>query len=70
MENLRAHIDRLGISQNAFADRIGVSKGYLSQILAGNRKPSREMIEKIDVATGGSVPPAVWFKPNATGDAA
>lgn len=62
MENLRAHIDRLGISQNAFADRIGVSKSYLSQILSGKREPSREMIQKIDMATGGSVPPSVWFK--------
>lgn len=62
MENLRQHIDSIGISQNAFADRIGVSKGYVSQILSGKRMPSREMIKKIDSATNGSVPPSVWFE--------
>lgn len=62
MENLREHIARLGVSQSTFADRIGVSRGYLSQILSGARSPSREMIQKIDQATGGSVPPGVWFQ--------
>ncbi len=61
MENLRDHVQRLGVSQSAFAARLGVSKGYLSQILSGKRIPSREMIQKIDRETDGQVPPAVWF---------
>ena len=63
MQKLRHHIDRLGISQTAFAERLGVSKGYLSQILSGKREPSRELIQRIDQATEGHVPPAVWFQP-------
>lgn len=62
MQNLREHIDSLGISQNAFADRIGVSKGYLSQILSGKREPSRDLIQKINAATDGAVPPSIWFQ--------
>lgn len=61
MEKLRSYIARLGISQNAFADQIGVSKGYLSQIASGKREPSREMIQKINVVTNGDVPPTAWF---------
>lgn len=61
MQNLRDHIDTLGISQSAFADQLGLSKGYLSQILSGQRAPSRELIQKIDRVTHGEVPPSVWF---------
>lgn len=62
MEHLKNHIAKVGIGQNAFADRIGVSRGYLSLILARRRKPSRAMIEKIAAETGGAVPPSVWFE--------
>lgn len=62
MQNLIEHIKSLGISQSAFAAQIGVSKGYMSQILSGQRSPSRDMIQRIDLATGGRVPPSVWFK--------
>ena len=36
--------DRLKLSQAAFADKIGLSKGYLSQILSGKSGPSAELI--------------------------
>lgn len=62
MKYLTDHIKNLGITQNAFAAQIGVSKGYLSQILSGQRSPSRDMIQKIDHATEGKVPPSVWFQ--------
>lgn len=65
MESLREYIDRIGVSQNTFAEHIGVSKGYLSLILSGRRSPSRMMIQKIDRATDGRVPPAVWFNDSA-----
>lgn len=69
MQNLREHIDRLGITDSAFADRLGVSKGYMSLILSGKRAPSRELIQKIDKVTAGRVPPAVWFQPTTSGGA-
>lgn len=61
MENLHDHINRLGITQSAFAAQLGISKSYLSQIMSGQRVPGRAMIAKINIATGGKVPPSVWF---------
>ncbi|MDH3897900.1 MAG: helix-turn-helix transcriptional regulator, partial [Deltaproteobacteria bacterium] len=34
--------ERLGLSQTEFADRIGITKGYLSAIESGKRKPGRK----------------------------
>ena len=62
MQSLRHHIDRLGITDSAFAARLGVSKSYLSQILSGARTPSRDLIQKISDTTAGDVPPSAWFK--------
>ena len=35
--------ERLGLSQTAFADKIGITKGYLSAIESGKRKPGRKI---------------------------
>ncbi len=39
--------ERLGLSQTEFADRIGITKGYLSAIESGKRKPGRKIFEGI-----------------------
>ena len=39
--------ERLGLSQKEFAERIGVSKGYLSAIESNKRKPGRKIFEGI-----------------------
>lgn len=70
MEKFHAYIKRRGISQNDLAGEIGVSKGYLSQIIKGKRSPSREIIQKIATATEGFIPPDVWFDVPASSDAA
>jgi predicted DNA-binding transcriptional regulator YafY len=36
-----------GMSQNALADRLGISKGQLSKIVCGRRKPSAAVAQKI-----------------------
>jgi transcriptional regulator with XRE-family HTH domain len=38
---------RLGLSQTGFADKIGITKGYLSAIESGKRKPGRKIFEGI-----------------------
>jgi DNA-binding transcriptional regulator YdaS (Cro superfamily) len=43
----------------ALADRLGTSKGYLSDIAKGSRRPSIEMARAIEKATGGQVPAIV-----------
>jgi transcriptional regulator with XRE-family HTH domain len=39
--------ERLGLSQTVFADKIGITKGYLSAIESGKRKPGRKIFEGI-----------------------
>jgi transcriptional regulator with XRE-family HTH domain len=45
----------------AWAREFGISRSYLSEILNG-KSPGRDTIAKIDAATGGRVPPSVWFQ--------
>ena len=39
--------ERLGLSQKEFADKIGITKGYLSAIESNKRKPGRKIFEGI-----------------------
>jgi transcriptional regulator with XRE-family HTH domain len=39
--------ERLGLSQTEFADKIGITKGYLSALESGKRKPGRKIFEGI-----------------------
>jgi transcriptional regulator with XRE-family HTH domain len=44
---MRRILARRNISQNWFADRLGTSSGYMSQLMNGTRNPSPKMREKI-----------------------
>ena len=39
--------ERLGLSQKQFADKLGITKGYLSAIESNKRKPGRKIFEGI-----------------------
>ena len=39
--------ERLGLSQKEFADRLGITKGYLSAIESNKRRPGRKIFEGI-----------------------
>lgn len=47
----QSEVERLlakrNLSQNAFAERLGISSGYLSQLMRGSRYPSAELRAKI-----------------------
>ena len=47
----QSEVERLlakrNLSQNAFADRLGISSGYMSQLMRGSRYPSAELRAKI-----------------------
>ena len=43
IENILAHKN---LSQNGLAGKLGISSGYISQLLNGKRLPSPEMREK------------------------
>jgi len=44
---LKRHLAKRNLSQNSFARRIGVTSGYMSQLLCGERNPSPELRERI-----------------------
>lgn len=45
-----------------FAKSVGISPVYLSQILSGYRRPSFDLMVKIEGATLGAVPVGSWKK--------
>lgn len=40
-------LTKRNLSQNAFAERLGISSGYISQLMRGSRYPSAELRAKI-----------------------
>jgi antitoxin HigA-1 len=55
---LRHDIEALGVTQEAFADHIGVTRQTISAIIAGRSKLTTELACKISQAIGGS--PQFW----------
>ena len=53
--SLKSFIERSGLKPAQFARKAGISKSYLSEILAGERRPSPQLAEKIAKATKGEV---------------
>jgi len=45
-----------GLTRVQFAERLGVSQSYLSEVLLGDKVPSMDMIESCIDATGQDVP--------------
>lgn len=46
-QQIRKILARKNMSQNCFAMRLGVSSGYMSQLMSGIRNPSPGLREKI-----------------------
>ena len=42
-ETVWKYLNRLNVSQNRLARRVGISSGYLSQLMSGTRCPSAEV---------------------------
>lgn len=57
-----------GSTRAAWAERLGISASYLSDILNGKKRPSLELAVRIESATAGAVTPASWV-PDAEGAA-
>lgn len=47
--------EKSGLSQNKFAEKIGVSQGYLSLVIRGERGPSAEMIAGLFIHYGNKL---------------
>lgn len=60
METLQKYLE--GRRKANFAEEIGTSPSYLSQLLSGHRRPSFRLMLKIQEATGGDVPVSAWVE--------
>jgi transcriptional regulator with XRE-family HTH domain len=49
-----------GQTRTQWADRLGISRSYLSDILNGNKMPSLVLAAAIERETGGAVMAASW----------
>ena len=58
-KSLKTHLARKSKSQNWLAKRLGISSGYMSQLMNGVRRPSPEKRAKILETLGGSFDD--WF---------
>lgn len=69
MTDLRAYLKSAGITQDAFAALIGASKGHVSELANGSKRPSLELAAAIERLTDGAVPAISWVAPKADGAA-
>lgn len=68
MSIITEHRKRAGLTQSAFAERVGVSQSFLSEIEAGTKRPGLRVAIAIARETGGAVPVEAWasWVPSAT----
>lgn len=64
MHTLKAYL--CGRKKAEFADQIGTSPSYLSQILSGHRRPGFDLMVRIERHTDGAVPVSSWAAPSET----
>jgi len=58
---LNEYIQSLGLRHEDAAQQIGISRSYLTEIVSGAKAPGRNTIAKINIWSGGSLPPSIWF---------
>lgn len=52
---LKEHLAQTGTTQRDFARQVGITEGYLSLILNGNKTPSLAVAARIERLTNGAV---------------
>lgn len=55
MQTLADYIKQSGLTQDAFARRVGISQSYLNDIAKGRKTPSLPVALRIATASGGVV---------------
>lgn len=65
-ENIKSLRKKLGWSQEALAEKTGVSAPYITQIEVGKRTPSLDIVEKLAFALG--VEYKILFEPQASAE--
>ncbi len=59
---LETYLKTKSITRTDFAGLIGTTQASVSRYVSGERRPSIEMIDKIEKATRGKVKMRDWFK--------
>jgi transcriptional regulator with XRE-family HTH domain len=62
MDKLITYLRDNGISQAAFAARVGVGQATVSKLCAGQIAPSLQTAAAIEKATNGAVPMSSWIE--------
>ncbi|WP_083783465.1 helix-turn-helix domain-containing protein [Maritimibacter alkaliphilus] len=62
MDSLARYLREGSIRQRVFAEQIGCSSSYLSEILSGRKIPSLTLAFAIERETKGAVPASSWVK--------
>ena len=55
MTHLKTYLRNAKIRQGKFAEQLGISKSYMSEIASGKRAPSLKVASDIEAATRGKV---------------
>ena len=63
-------IEKSGERQTVWAKRLGITTGYLSALVNGQKIPSLILAVRIEVETGGAVPARSWVSVAPEEDAA
>jgi len=62
--NLSEYLKINGISHEVFAQKIGVTRSFITNVLNGKRNPSLKLCLKIEAATKRKVKTKELFNPN------
>ena len=60
MSNLTTFLTETNTSQAKLSEALGISRGHMSLLVSGERKPSLDLAVAIERATGGAVPVSSW----------
>lgn len=60
MSKLTTYLSETSTSQAKLSEALGISRGHMSLLASGERKPSLELAVAIERATDGAVPASSW----------
>jgi transcriptional regulator with XRE-family HTH domain len=67
MTHLQTYANAFDGKQRDLAEAFGISRAYLSLLLAGKKRPSLELAIRIERITKSAVPVTCWIDDNRTG---
>ncbi|WP_298494543.1 helix-turn-helix transcriptional regulator [uncultured Maritimibacter sp.] len=62
MTLLKTYLSENAIPQKGMAVRLGISRGYMSEIVNGDKTPGLELAFAIERETAGAVPASSWIE--------